>query len=497
MVPINDLIVINPLDNVAVAPLPLVHGTPCRAGDLTVDLQDDIPAAHKVALADILPGSSVVKYGEVIGYAAKSILKGQHVHLHNLKTSLDGLREYTWTGNPNNWPHLAEDCRFLGFRRPDGSVGTRNEIWIIPTVGCVNNTAIRLAEDARTRFGHLLDGIFPMIHNSGCSQLGEDLLVTQRLLRGLINHPNAGGVLVLGLGCENNNVDVFKPFLGKVNPDRVRFLTTQDVDDEQAAGLDLIGRLVDHALTFSREPVTADHLTIGFKCGSSDAFSGITANPLCGRISDHLVSLGGKTILTEVPEMFGAETILMARAASEGVFNQIVSLINGFKQYYMRHDQPIYENPAPGNLKRGITTLEEKSLGCILKGGRSPVAGVIDYGVQPAEPGLHLLNGPGNDPISVTNMIASGAQIILFTTGGGNPYGGPVPTLKISSNTALRALKPHWIDFDAGKILAGQSFDTAEADLFALILKTASGERAKNEINGYREISIFRDGVIL
>ena len=493
----TELIQIHADDNVAVATEPLACGSALRINELNLVLLDDIPTAHKVALADLSEGAQITKYGETIGYATAPIQKGQHVHSHNMKTGLSGLLEYTWSGASGDWPSSDESAYFQGYPRPEGRAGVRNEIWIVPTVGCVNNTAVRLAEAARARYGSQVDGFLPILHNNGCSQLGDDFAITQRLLSGLVHHPNAGGVLVISLGCENNNLDLFQPALGTINPDRIKFLTTQNVDDELEVGMELIDQLVAYAGTFKRQPVPVSELTLGFKCGSSDAFSGITANPLCGWISDHVVSLGGSTILTEVPEMFGAETILMARAANKAVFQKIVSLINDFKQYFIRHDQPVYENPAPGNIKRGITTLEEKSLGCIRKGGHAPVMGVLGFGDYPAISGLHLLNGPGNDPMSVTNMIASGAQIVLFTTGGGNPFGGPVPTIKISSNTALQELKKNWIDFDAGTILSGQTFAAAEADLFQLILRVASGATTRNEDNGYREISIFRDGVIL
>jgi len=331
----------------------------------------------------------------------------------------------------------------------------------------------------------------------GCSQLAQDHERTQHILKGIINNPNAGAVLVLSLGCENNNLDVFKPILGDYNTDRIKFLVTQDVEDEYEASMDIMKELVEYASTFKRETVPADKLVMGFKCGGSDAFSGITANALCGRINDRVVGSGGSTILTEVPEMFGAETLLMERAVDQETFDEIVDLINNFKNYFTKYNQTIYENPSPGNKKGGISSLEEKSLGCTQKGGHAPVVGVLNYGERVKKCGLNLLIGPGNDQVSCTNLVASGAQMILFTTGRGNPFGSPVPTVKISSNSNLYNKKTHWIDFNAGQILEGKSFETVTEEFFRYLLDVASGKKTKNEERGYKEISVFRDGVIL
>jgi len=415
-----------------------------------------------------------------------------------MKTNLDGILEYTYTPRPALAPAQSSQAVFQGYLRPDGRAGVRNEVWIIPTVGCVNGTAKRLEELAQKAYGHKCDGVYAYLHNMGCSQLGEDQETTQKLLAGIINNPNAGAVLVLGLGCENNNMDVFRPFLGDYDAQRIRFLVTQEVEDEYEAGMSLLEELTDYASSFRRGEIPASKLVLGFKCGGSDAFSGITANALCGRINDRLTAQGGSTVLTEVPEMFGAETLLMERAVSREVFAKTVDLINNHKNYFTRYNQTIYENPSPGNKKGGISSLEEKSLGCVQKGGRAPVADVLNYGEQICKSGLNLLTGSGNDQISCTNMVASGVTMILFTTGRGNPFGSPVPTLKISSNSRLHQKKPHWIDFNAGQILEGRSFEQATDDLFQLILDVASGSvHARNEQNGYRDISIFRDGVIL
>jgi len=487
-------------DNVAVALQPLQAGQEVSLNGQSIILKNDIPFGHKIALQDFQLGDHIIKYGQPIGHAKAPIALGEHIHTHNLKTNLDGLLEYSYQPQENPAAQAAKhaDASFMGYVRTDGQVGVRNEIWIIPTVGCVNTTANLLAKAAAEKFKGKVDGVYAYTHNMGCSQLGTDHRRTQEILKGLIRHPNAGGVLVLSLGCENNNLDNFKPVLGDIDPQRVKFLVTQDVTDEYEAGMKLLEELTDYASSFKRQSVPASKLVLGFKCGGSDAFSGITANPLCGRINDLLVSLGGTTILTEVPEMFGAETLLMKRAVSKEVFDKTVHLINDFKSYFTRYGQTIYENPSPGNKKGGISSLEEKSLGCTQKGGHAPVVDVLNYGQQAVKNGLNLLIGPGNDQVSCTNLVASGAQLVLFTTGRGNPFGSPVPTVKIATNTGLATRKPHWIDFNAGQILEGISFEQATEKLFEQLLNIASGrEQTNNEKFGYKEISVFRDGVIL
>lgn len=460
----------------------------------------NIPFGHKIALCNIFTHENIIKYGQSIGHAKCKIKKGEHIHVHNLKTNLDGVLEYQYTRNDQvlKTIDIQREATFMGYQRPNGKVGIRNEVWIIPTVGCVNATAKILEKEAQELFGDKVDGIFAYTHNMGCSQLAEDHERTQHILKGLINNPNVGAVLVLSLGCENNDLDNFKPILGEVDCNRVKFLVTQEIEDEYKVGISLLKELTDYAATFKREEVSARNLVVGFKCGGSDAFSGITANALCGRINDTIVHHGGSTILTEVPEMFGAEKLLMERAVDKEVFDNVVDLINNFKNYFTKYNQTIYENPSPGNKKGGISTLEEKSLGCTQKGGQAPVVGVLNYGEMVNNNGLNLLTGPGNDQVSCTNLVASGAQMILFTTGRGNPFGSPVPTVKISSNSSLYNKKGHWIDFNAGKILDGVSFDKVTEEFFQYILEVASGKiQTQNEKNGYREISIFRDGVIL
>jgi altronate hydrolase len=497
----NFLIRINANDNVAIALKDLEKDKIYEMSGRKIKINTNIQKAHKVAIKSLKKDEAIIKYGQPIGHALCDIEIGDHVHLHNLQTNLDGLMEYKYNKDHKlceKFKNNNEEVYFEGYVRRNGKVGTRNEVWIIPTVECVNNTTKILERRAQKAFGNRVDGIYALTHNSGCSQLGDDHLRTQQLLKGLINNPNAGAVLVVSLGCENNNLKNFLPILGQYDPERVKFIVTQDYDNEYEVAMEKLNRLSQYATQFKREKVSAQKLLLGLKCGSSDAFSGITSNPLCGNITDRVVQCGGGSILTEVPEMFGAESQLMKRAADCKIFKQIVDLINNFKEYFIRYNQPIYENPCPGNKKGGITTLEEKSLGCIQKGGTAPIVDVLNYGEPIKKSGLSLLIGSGNDPISCTNLVASGANIVLFTTGNGNPYGVPIPTIKISSNTTLYNHKPNWIDYNAGQILDGESFENVTKDLFQYILDVASGhELTNNEKYGYREISIFKDGVVM
>ncbi|MBQ2717058.1 MAG: altronate dehydratase [Clostridia bacterium] len=452
-----------------------------KLDNVEVNLND----GHKYALRDIKAGENIIKYGNPIGHATCDIKKGEHVHTHNVKTNLSDKLEYSYNPKFHDIPKVDTDKTFLGYVREDGSVGIRNEVWIINTVGCVNKVAEKIAEKT---------GAFFFPHPFGCSQLGDDQSVTQKILAGLIKHPNAGGVLVLGLGCENNNIPLFKSVLGDVNPNRVKFMVAQEHEDDVAEGVRLVEELKAYASTFKRTPVPISELKIGLKCGGSDGYSGITANPLVGRLSDKLISFGGSCVLSEVPEMFGAEHLLMERCESKEVFDKAVKLINNFKDYFIRHNQVVYENPSPGNKAGGITTLEEKSLGCVQKGGLSTVVDVLTYGDTLSKNGLSLLNGPGNDIVAITNLTAAGVHMILFTTGRGTPIGAPVPTVKIATNHSLAERKANWIDFDASPCLEGNLLTDEFLDY---LIEVASGKETRNEINGYREISIFKDGVTL
>lgn len=493
------LIQINPLDNVAVALWDIAAGERCAviglAGEITA--AEAIPAGHKLSLSAIAAGENIVKYGAPIGHATQNIAPAAHVHSHNLSTNLSGILDYTYAPIPTP-DDRHEPEQFMGYRRAGGGVGVRNEIWIIPTVGCVNAAATAIASRAMAEKPDGVDGIYAFPHPYGCSQLGDDHANTKKILRGMIEHPNAAAVLVLGLGCENNTVAGMQELLGDWDERRVRFLVCQQVDDEIETGAAIVRALAEYAATAIREPVPMSELVVGLKCGGSDGLSGITANPLVGRFSDTLTAMGGTVLLTEVPEMFGAEQILMNRCGNRGLFDDTVSLINNFKGYFMRYDQEIYENPSPGNKDGGITTLEEKSLGCTQKAGAAAVAGVIGYGERPTNKGLVLVQGPGNDIVAATALAAAGAHIILFTTGRGTPLGAPVPVVKLATNTALATRKKHWIDFDAGTLVAGERMDDAAQRLSALVRAVASGEQqAKSEQNGCRDFAIFKDGVTL
>ena len=443
---------------------------------------------HKYALFDIKKGEAVIKYGFPIGVATADISRGELVHTHNLKTRLGERLSYTYDYRGYEPPCVEDELFFDGYIRENGDVGIRNDIWIIPSVGCVNKIARALAEKT---------GAMHFEHPYGCSQLGDDSLLTQKILCQMIKHPNAGGVLVLGLGCENNNIDALKAVLGDYNENRVKFLVCQQSEDEIAEGVAIIDTLKAYADTFKREKISISKLKIGLKCGGSDGYSGITANPLVGSLCDLLCAYGGSCALSEVPEMFGAEQILMQRCKTEALFEKTVSLINNFKDYFERHGQVIYENPSPGNKAGGITTLEEKSLGCVQKGGHVDVVDVLDYGDTMTKAGLSLVNGPGNDIVACTNLMAVGAHMILFTTGRGTPLGGAVPTIKISTNKPLFDKKRAWIDFDASPLIEGKPMNELTSELLSLIIDTASGKPTKNELNSYYEIAIFKDGVTL
>ncbi len=453
----------------------------------------EIPAGHKIALCDISKDQPVIKYGFPIGKAKNDIKKGEHIHCHNLYSDMKKINGYEYTPNFKDL-ESREPKKFMGYRRENGGVGIRNEVWIIPTAGCVNAIAKAIEDNSQNFKTDNIDGIFSYSHPYGCSQLGGDQLNTQKMLCGLINHPNCAGVLVLSLGCENNNLDEMKKVLGSYNSKRVKFLVCQEAEDEIKEGTKLIKELCYYANSFTRTECNASELVIGLKCGGSDGFSGITANPLVGKISDKLISMGGSAILTEVPEMFGAETILFDRCRTEEIFNDAVKLINDFKDYFASYGEPIDENPSPGNKAGGISTLADKALGCTQKAGNAPVEDVLQYGDVIKKKGLSLLQSPGNDLVAACALASSGAHIVLFTTGRGTPFGCPVPTLKISSNTNLFNTKNKWIDFNAGQLLEGN--DCIE-EFFDLILDVASGKKAKSEYLDKRDLAIFKDGVTL
>lgn len=491
---------INPADNVVVAILPQQAGTVLNIDGQIVTLLEDVPAGHKIALQDFSEGDNIIKYGYPIGHARQAIKAGAWVNEKNIRTNLAGLLDYEYRPVPvdgNSEP--AKSLTFKGFRRPDGQVGIRNEVWIIPTVGCVNGIVNQLAERLRQEtHSEGVDAIVAFPHNYGCSQLGDDHENTKKILRNMVLHPNAGAVLVVGLGCENNQPDIFREFCEGYNPDRVQFVVAQKIQgDEVEYCMPILRELYNKAKSDQRTDIPLSELRVGLKCGGSDGFSGITANPLLGMFSDFLVNQGGTTVLTEVPEMFGAETILMNRCLNENLFNQTVSLINNFKEYFLSHGEPVGENPSPGNKAGGISTLEEKALGCTQKCGKSPVCGVMQYGERLQVKGLNLLSAPGNDLVASTALAAAGCHLVLFTTGRGTPFGTFVPTLKVSTNSALAKNKPTWIDFNAGTIVEDEPAENVLTRFIDYVIRVASGELTNNERKDYHEIAIFKTGVTL
>ena len=510
---------INILDNVAVALLPLQKGQTVHIDDLSITLLSDVRAGHKFLLKDLAEGQDVIKYGYPIGHLIRSARQGEAIDEHDIKTNLGGLLSYSYhpifsatdleTGKDAQVDVETDNLprTFRGFKRQNGDVGIRNELWIVPTVGCVNGIANQLCERLKTELNfktsHVgkqkgVERIVAFPHNYGCSQLGDDHENTRKVLRDLVLHPNAGAVLVIGLGCENNQPDDFMQTLGSYDHNRIRLMVTQKIEgDEIEEGMRILHELYDTAKEDERTEVPLSELRVGLKCGGSDGFSGITANPLLGIFSDFIVSGGGTTVLTEVPEMFGAETILMNRCATEGLFQQTVTLINDFKSYFLSHGEPVGENPSPGNKAGGISTLEEKALGCTQKCGKSAVKGVMGYGERIRQKGLNLLSAPGNDLVASTALAASGCHIVLFTTGRGTPFGTFVPTMKISTNSQLAHNKPTWIDYNAGPLIEGKSKQEVFTAFAQKVIAIANGEETWNEKKNYQEIAIFKNGVTL
>lgn len=494
----SKFIKIHPEDTVAVCLEAGQKGETIDLDSKHFTLSEDIPVGHKVALQAIAKGDHVIKYGAPIGHAIEDITVGAHVHAHNLKTNLAGTITYSFNQKLYELKHSQRTLTFEGYRRSNGNSGIRNELWIVPTVGCVNGQAQQIINLFQKEVQPVnIDAIEVFKHNYGCSQLGDDHSNTQKALAAIINHPNAGGVLVLGLGCENNQIAKLKEVIGNYDPQRVKFLAAQEVEDEVEVGIELLKEIYEQMKNDRREAIPLSELKVGLKCGGSDGFSGITANPLLGVFSDFLIAQGGTTVLTEVPEMFGAETLLMARAKDQATFEKTVSLINDFKQYYLEHDMPVYENPSPGNKDGGISTLEDKSLGCTQKGGTATVMDVLQYAETIKTKGLNLLSAPGNDLVASSALGFSGCQLVLFTTGRGTPFGSFVPTMKISTNTPLFNKKKNWIDFNAGQLLEDKTMDQLLEEFIQYILEVSSGRKLKHEESGFREMAIFKTGVTL
>ena len=490
----NDYIIINDNDNVLVVLRPFSKGEVVNG----ITLLDDIPQAHKVALVDIEEGQDIIKYGNPIGHATKAIKKGEHVHVQNTKTNLSDVFDYEYSPNFVDVKTIAKDKTVEVYARKNGEYGIRNELWIVQLVGCVSGNAHAIINNFKSKYDtSKIDGVYTFNHPFGCSQMGGDHEMTRIYLQNMVKHPNAGGVLVLGLGCENNQMKAFMETIGEYDESRVRTLVCQEVEDEVEVGTELLKELYDEMCNDVRTTQPISVLRVGLKCGGSDGMSGITANPLLGRFSDYMALNGGTTVMGEVPEMFGAEHLLMARSKDEETFNKVVELVNNFKIYFQNHDQVIYENPSPGNKNGGITTLEDKSLGCTQKSGSTVVQDVLKMGERVKHNGLNLTSTPGNDLVAVTSLACAGCQMVLFTTGRGTPFGGFVPTVKVATNTAMATKKSNWIDFNAGALVGEKSMDELLADFIDLIADIASGKETKNEQNNFREISIFKDGVIL
>ena len=491
---------INPADSVVVCLQPLAKGTVISIDNKNITLRQDTPAGHKVLISDTAAGEDIIKYGYPIGHAISDLKAGEWVNENNLKTNLKGTLDYTYQPVDDAPSIPMANRTFMGYKRKNGEVGTRNELWIVPTVGCVNGIAEKLAERMRAETGcEGIDAIHAWHHNYGCSQLSEDHENTRKVLRDLVLHPNAGGVLIVGLGCENNQPEEFVKLLGDYDKERIQLMVVQKVEgNELEVGMDILRSLYATARKDQRVELPVSHLRIGLKCGGSDGFSGITANPLVGEFSDWLVAQGGTTILTEVPEMFGAETILMNRCKTKELFKKTVSMVNDFKEYFLSHGEPVGENPSPGYKAGGISTLEDKALGCTQKCGRALVSGVLKYGDRLQENGLNLLSAPGNDLVASTALASAGCQIVLFTTGRGTPFGTFVPTMKIATNTDLATRKANWVDFNAGQLVDGKTMQQLLPEFIDKIIEVASGNSlTRNEENGYREISIFKNGVTL
>ncbi len=489
----QDFIQIHPKDNVAVA----LRTVPAGTQFMGIAAGEEIPQGHKMALTDLPENADVHKYGFAIGHTTAAAKAGTWLHTHNMATNLSGEVQYRYQPKIR-FPEPQEPETFQGYRRGSGKVGIRNEIWILPTVGCVNDVAKALARENQVLVRGSIEGLYAYTHPFGCSQTGHDHAQTRKLLAALAKHPNAAAVLVVGLGCENLTMEQFRQELGEYDKSRIRFLICQQVDDEMEAGRKLLEECAAYAARFERESVPASELVVGMKCGGSDGLSGITANPVTGRFSDILIARGGSTVLTEVPEMFGAEGLLMERCVNEAVFSKAAVMLNGFKAYFLRHGETVYENPSPGNKAGGITTLEDKSCGCVQKGGSAPIVDVIGYGDAVSRKGLNLLYGPGNDLVSATALTAAGVHLILFTTGRGTPFGAPAPTVKLAANTALAQKKEQWIDFNAGTVADGtETPEQAAQRLLRSVLEVASGKQTKAEQRGFRDISIFKEGVVL
>lgn len=492
-----------PQDTVALATSELKKGQTVTVDGETITLLDDIPNAHKIALKDFETGEAVRKYDNIIGYASKPIKKGEWIHSHNEVTGLGKSKEYTYDFNPISIFPGESDKTFMGYDRADGGAGIRNHLAIISTVFCANGPLRKLARMAEAKYPATenFDGIIAFDQEFGCSQTGKDLVTTCKIIAGIAKNANFGGVLLVSNGCEMAIPSVLEQYMGDYDKKRIRTLTLQEVEDEFTAGMELIDEIMEEMKDDKRTPININRLHIAMNCGGSDGYSGITANTLLGTLCDTLVKEGAIMNMTEVPEMMGAEHILMNRAADKSIFDDIVKMMYDYDAYFARYGEKAADNPTQGNKAGGLTTLEEKSLGCIQKGGHCAVMEVLEYGERATKNGFVLVSGPGNDLAGVSGQIAAGAVLTIFTTGRGTPCGFAGPTFRLASNTALATRKSNWIDYDAGRLLTAKTPEEVEAlnkELYDAIMATVNGQyRTRTEENGYYILGALKDGVTL
>ena len=478
---------LNPADDVAIVLEALEPGTAVES--LNLSAAEAIPAGHKIARHAIAAGSVVRKYGQVIGEAVRDIAAGAHVHTHNL--AMSEARAGAAIGVDARTHRPLSGASFEGFVRADGSVGTRNYIGVLTSVNCSATVARRIADafpDSSLPRG--VDGVVAFTHQGGCggSSLSTDTAVLQRTMAGYARHPNFAAVLVVGLGCEANQIPDWLAREGLEPNADLRTLTIQEAGGTSRAieaGLVAVREMITRASTARRQTVSAAHLTVGLQCGGSDGWSGVTANPALGAAVDLLVAHGGRAMLSETPEIWGAEHLLLRRATTPEVADRLLARLEWWRAYADRHGMELNNNPSPGNLAGGLTTILEKSLGAVAKSGATPLNDVIGYAEPVTAPGLTFMDSPGYDPCSATGQIASGANLLAFTTGRGSVFGAkPAPSIKLASNARLASWMDEDMDIDASPVLNGVSLAAMGELIFARMLAVASGEPAKSEALG-------------
>jgi altronate hydrolase len=500
----NSAIHLHPTDNVAVARVPIPAGTSLRIDGLPVTTMDAIPAGHKVALWDIQPGEVVERYGQVIGRAKQAIQAGRHIHTHNL--AFEELQlEYEFPVGDTPVPTARPDApTFLGYQREDGRVGTRNYIAVVAASNCAAHTAEQIA---RSYEGETMppnvDGVVAFPHGEGCAHAAEgpDIDQLRRTLGGVLIHPNVSGAVILGLGCETNQID---HYLGVGGPRSTRLagLTLQSSGGTRGAieaARRQIARFLEQASAEERTPAPASKIVLGLNCGGSDSFSGITANPALGFCSDLLAELGGTPVLAETTEIFGAEHLLVKRARNREVAEKLLDCIRKYKVYLNRFAGSFDDNPSPGNKEGGLTNILEKSLGAVAKGGTSPLIDVYDYAERVTAPGFTFMNTPGYDPVSLTGLAAGGCNLIAFTTGRGSAIGFPtIPVIKVATNSNTYRRMTDNMDVNAGAIADGEAtVQQIGQAIFDLMLEVATGRHTCAERLGHKEFVPWRIGPVM